>query len=363
MSEGARNLSDVLYCTTSVGRVAIALPPDGVCDYMFFDSLYAYNNFKFTDKTPTGELQTYLTAAKSSQKTVHGVGINVRYVQDVSSHLKAHLADSKMFMAALLDHKIVGFGVLSINKNQFSEPVVRGVVQAFVDVQAFVLKEFGRNDLFTVMGVYVSGSDTEDVMTKVFSSLSPPDVVIGLGHIAYPTCNMTDCEMIPHSTFQNGTKANQLRAKYGTPYSMYVKIIEMANMMKKSFSGIPWAIAATLSARVYKPTDEYDIYKRCDRTGGDEQYDSPVKYCAGKLFSNNTKFGIAAYDVNYDSGESSVELCNATVTKVGKFARVDVMRRLRDAFRDPNLKFAKHRACIDAILKVGETGQPSSPSG
>ncbi|KAL1482465.1 hypothetical protein MTO96_033777 [Rhipicephalus appendiculatus] len=71
-------LGHSFFCTTSLGLVPIAVPPDGVCDYVFFDSLYTGNRFKLIDEAPEDGLLMYLTAAKDSDKTEHGVGINVQ---------------------------------------------------------------------------------------------------------------------------------------------------------------------------------------------------------------------------------------------------------------------------------------------
>ncbi|KAL3183256.1 hypothetical protein MRX96_034993 [Rhipicephalus microplus] len=101
----------------------MVLPPDGVCDYMFFDSLYT-DNSTLIGLAPSGQLAEYLTAANSSQKTEHGVGINVnRFVDTASNHLKNSVPQSKSFLGTLLSRKVVGFGVLSINKLQFSSKV------------------------------------------------------------------------------------------------------------------------------------------------------------------------------------------------------------------------------------------------
>ncbi|KAL3183248.1 hypothetical protein MRX96_034249, partial [Rhipicephalus microplus] len=287
----SNNYNDSFFCTTSLGLVPIAVPPDGVCDYVFFDSLYTNNDFKFIDSAPTGELLTFLTAAKDTRRTEYGCGINVRYTSDARSHLRMRPEDCTNFIQALISSNIIAFGILSINKNQFSDATVFGrAVSLLSELKAFLLNALGRDDLFTLIGIYISGMETKDAMTRTFNAVKAPDVIIGLGHIAYVTSNMTNCEMLPHSTYNNTKKSQQLRAKYGSLYDLYCK------------------------ARVELP---------------------------------GLKFGVAAYDVNYDNGVSNSILCPAHKTKIGDFVRVQIMRKMRDGFR--NQVFGDVDECITAI--------------
>ncbi|KAH7944405.1 hypothetical protein HPB52_019073 [Rhipicephalus sanguineus] len=247
----SRSLGDAFLCTTSLGLVSIAVPPDGVCDYMFFDSLYTNNTFKLIDKAPTGELKTYLTAANSSQRTVHGVGINVRYTHDVRMHLKTREADSKNFLEALLSNKIVGFGVLSISKNQFSHAVFDTAIAALSGCDGVDQKALARN------------------VTSPFAPLT----------------------------------------------------------------GLEGAQIDNVVTNKYLVFDNADSLVR--------------KYCKGTLDLPGTKFGLAAYDVNYDSGVSTAGVCEPTFTKIGNFVRVNVMRKMRDAFR--NVIFRSVDDCVNAF--------------
>ncbi|KAL1473200.1 hypothetical protein MTO96_038851 [Rhipicephalus appendiculatus] len=279
-------LGDSFFCTTSLGLVPIAVPPDGVCDYVFFDSLYTGNRFKLIDKAAEDELLMYLTAAKDSDKTEHGVGINVQSVQEARGHLQKQPDDCKNFLEILLSHHILGFGVLSINKYQFSDTALEGTVSLLKELKAFVEKELGRDDTFSLVGIYISGTDTKDTLTKTFSALGAPDVVIGLGHLDYITANSTDCEMLPPSTYNNNQKSQQLRAKYGSLYELPAKVADMAKVMQ-GIRGPVWAVASTLAARVYEPsepTTKHELYDRCNRKDAIDQYDTPIKGCDGVNF-------------------------------------------------------------------------------
>ncbi|KAL1469953.1 hypothetical protein MTO96_040763, partial [Rhipicephalus appendiculatus] len=272
-------LGNSFFCTTSLGLVPITLPPDGVCDYVFFDSLYTGNRFKLIDKAPEDELLMYLTAAKDSDKTEHGVGINVQSVQEASGHLQKQPDDCKNFLEILLSHHILGFGVLSINKYQFSDTALEGTVSLLKELKAFVHTELGHDDAFSIVGIYISGTDTKDTLTKTFSALGAPDVVIGLGHLDYITANSTDCEMLPPSTYNNTLESQQLRAKYGSLYELPAKVADMAKVMQ-GIRGPVWAVASTLAARVYEPSEpvtEYELYDRCNRKDAIDQYDTPIE--------------------------------------------------------------------------------------
>ncbi|KAL3183253.1 hypothetical protein MRX96_034996 [Rhipicephalus microplus] len=330
---------DSFFCTTSLGLVPITVPADGICDYVFFDSLYTNGDFQFIDDAPKGELLTFLTVARTTRKTEYGCGINVRYTSDARSHLRTQPTECMNFLQALINSNIIGFGVLSINKNQFSDAVFQGAVALLSELKAFLLKELGRDDLFTLIGIYISGTDTKDMMTKFFSTVRAPDVIIGLGHIAYVTSNMTNCEMLPHSTYNNTQKSQQLRAKYGSLYELGCDGIDNSAIQR----GVPYPFQTLTDfegARIYNGIkNKYYAFDNAESL--------VRKYCKAQVDLPGVKFGLAAYDVNYDNGVSNSVLCEARITKIGDFIRVQVMSKLRDSFR--NQVFDDVDECFNAV--------------
>ncbi|KAL1470670.1 hypothetical protein MTO96_004531, partial [Rhipicephalus appendiculatus] len=277
------------------------------------------------------------------------IASSLRSVQEAHGHLQKQPDDCKNFLQILLAHQILAFGVLSINKYQFSDTALQGTVSLLKELKAFVEKELGRDDTFSLVGIYISGTDTKDTLTKTFSALGAPDVVIGLGHLDYITANSTDCEMLPPSTYNNTKKSQQLRAKYGSLYELPAKIADMANVMQ-GIRWTVWAVASTLSARVYEPSEpgtKYELYDRCNRKDPIDQYDTPIKYCKARIDLPGTTFGLAAYDANYDNGESVELFCQPSTTKIGNFIRVNIMRKMRDVFRGQH--FGDVDACIKAV--------------
>ncbi|XP_075724245.1 uncharacterized protein LOC142766937 isoform X2 [Rhipicephalus microplus] len=339
-----RILDGALYCTASVGMVAMVLPPDGVCDYMFFDSLYTENNPTLIDQAPSGQLAEYLTAASSSQKTEHGVGINVRFVDAASNHLKNSVPQSKSFLGTLLSRKVVGFGVLSINKLQFSSDVYKGAVSLLLAVKSFVSKELGRNDIFTVIGIYITAQETQNALIITLQSIGAPDVFIGLGHIAFANNNRSDCQMIPFSMFDNDTKANEMRAKYGSLYLFACDGVNLSTWkLNDPFPYLP-AIDSTSVLIANSVTSRYYIY--------DNDNTLAHKFCVSKLILWEMNIGLAAYDVNYDHGTSAdpSSLCDPKITKVGNFSRLYVIRKLKDIFLKHDNHTKKLDNCVNEAL-------------
>ncbi|KAL3244381.1 hypothetical protein MRX96_047214 [Rhipicephalus microplus] len=67
-----------LICTVSVAESPekLMIPKDGVCDFLFYDSLY----MKFGDtlvKEPGPQLLTFLRAAASSKNTDYGCSVDI----------------------------------------------------------------------------------------------------------------------------------------------------------------------------------------------------------------------------------------------------------------------------------------------
>ncbi|KAL3214174.1 hypothetical protein MRX96_034990, partial [Rhipicephalus microplus] len=90
--------------------------------------------------------------------------------------------------------------------------------------------------------------------------LEPPDVFIGLGHIAFANNNRSDCQMIPFSMFDNDTKANEMRAKYGSLYLFACDGVNLSTWkLNDPFPYLP-AIDSTSVLIANSVTSRYYIY-------------------------------------------------------------------------------------------------------
>ncbi|KAL3183251.1 hypothetical protein MRX96_034251 [Rhipicephalus microplus] len=65
---------------------------------------------------------------------------------------------------------------------------------------------------------------------------------------------------------------------------------------------------------------------------------SPLQYCKARVDLPGVKFGLAAYDVNYDHGVSNSTYCEAKKTKIGDFVRVQIMKENEGRLSEPSFR-------------------------
>ncbi|XP_077527576.1 uncharacterized protein LOC144138934 [Haemaphysalis longicornis] len=192
---------EALYCTASVGVVAMALPPDGVCNFIFFDSLYAGGRFTLTDDVPAYELWEFLRRARQTTRTEYGVGIAFERLLAFNKDIGQPAA--KKFLVYLREVDIAGYGVLSINDVHLSTESVKLALLAVKAIAELADSQASSTNSLTVLGVQASDHRTCFDVTAAMRATYTPDVLIVLSHSTLRYASSEDCVILPAGMSEN----------------------------------------------------------------------------------------------------------------------------------------------------------------
>ncbi|KAH6924045.1 hypothetical protein HPB50_010838 [Hyalomma asiaticum] len=359
------------------------LPPDGMCDYLFYDSLYAAKNSELTvefRKLRPG-LQHFIQQASNYSKTMFGVSFSP-YTTLVNG------PDNTTFFKGI--DNLWGYGV-----SHFGFLGVFGFIeQPEVVKEALTTLKAIHDHLRTKMSssrpsYYVYGkaydyvvNDTElNLMKTIFT----PSMFISIAHIFYPSHDVLVCRIMPLAM---GSLPPNL--KRGTDYSFGHTVNESLTVLRrieKLGINIPTAISFTFRGVYFLPNftnpskrrpEDFMMFSKCKFFYELPYFDDPNKLCGNpnwtsvppqlaysiklrrtityltmstiatmacdaKQFHLNLDFGLVAYDVDADRAPPCKEL--GFNTQLGIYGRVLKMRELMDFLRAKYKKRSDNSVC------------------
>ncbi|KAL1437693.1 hypothetical protein MTO96_048721 [Rhipicephalus appendiculatus] len=355
------------WCARSPIRSArqrSAYPDDGVCDLLFFDSFYKDNKNVLVDAS-TYEPSAIFFASRAPSLRRTQCGISLAFTNTTS---KTDFMTEEFYSALIgaVHFKIKHFGFLNLYR-EFSTPTA--VRDALLVLKAFYL-HINSPGSFYVLGLSIDFAEnytTVNLMRTIFV----PSMFIAIGHISYSDASFPDCAILPPNIrWFPITHSSRFNKTYGHTLNDTLPILDM---VRKSHPHLPLFISVGLSGRYYAPKlvedapDRYVAFQDCKNFSG-PYYDDPANVCpsvAGadweledstfyqyealinqKLkrtftFDNvrtlkakvcdikrnllNVSFGVAAYDVDFDSNKRG---CREVEIESGGFRRLYLIQLL-----------------------------------
>ncbi|XP_054926451.1 uncharacterized protein [Dermacentor andersoni] len=385
-----RMSGESLICTVSVvGQDRLSVPKDGLCDFLFYDSLYRPQGDTLI-KQPSAQLDMFLSTAAISKRTDHGCSVDINNVRAFSHHLLVKRGRKKI--KEMGDQNILDYGFLTLDYSRSSRLNIQKALSALKAVTRIVKEVTGKTG-FTVLGLYSKVQTTCQTISDVTGQGFKPSAIVILGHISYYDRRVHGCRILPPNLY--GVQRDVLKdIGYGHLFEDGVALGRCIEEKIKSKANIPVKVSMTLKGRRYKAKAErdptfvgignFDLLRKCGRPKRDpeyeqdapavrvceqsehykkninfsEQYQSVVTYDKLKgdtiTFDNEASlrkkvcdatashgsFSVAAYDVNYDRGRSFCGMWGA----MGHFSRLKLIRKLNafmrgeDAGDDVNCK-------------------------
>lgn len=323
-----------LLCTVGVAMNSSTVhPADGLCDLFFFDSAYRGGVNKLSDQGSIREnFNIFLSLVKLYRKTELGMGFSSEFIDEVEEDLtRTDVVLLKYFWRRGVFH----FGIIDIPVRD-TDPNV--LPRAFK-----VLKALGKlaephrrlgKSSYVVMGTVLL--DVALINEKM-RNFYQPDLFIGHGHYTYLDQSRHICRIMPPTTIVRNFSEN-----WGYPYDLGTAVRDMHEIEKLGATTL-WMISVTMKGRwatavvpgtqprigdlcvhndpsgrfsSYRElcNDDYfssllqydDKYDAMYMVTGDRvfSYDNEVsfgrKLCSVKAQHAELRFGIAAYDLEYD---------------------------------------------------------------
>ncbi|XP_054923945.1 uncharacterized protein [Dermacentor andersoni] len=361
------------------------MPSDGLCDYAFYDSLYAQGRNKLSSGEPFEEdLQTFMRVAAKYNKTTSGVGFAFEYLQDAENDLKQR---SPSPLAIFWSSKIFHVGILDTPEQphpaKWQQAIaILKVMDRLLDSQ----RARGQRSL-TVFAGPLPEDDWSRALARHFSKLRfHPDLLIVLGHYQFGDNTIKNCTVMPPTRHPDDAPTDNVAKAYhydlsNGPFSLrefYASNGVSQGLLTVTMKG-RWTEPKTRDAMdffspcLYDPSSEsFGSYTEvCKHT----RYAAQLKYspshyamlahhatdarafaydnedglrdklCRVKRDVDDVNFGIAAYDVDYDDYGNHC----ASLNMYGPHSRLKALRRIVDYFRSLVSNAFDERACTSVV--------------
>ncbi|XP_077491782.1 uncharacterized protein LOC144102365 [Amblyomma americanum] len=393
-----------MICTVDC-ETDIDVLPDGVCDFILYDSLYKCR--ADVGLLSLGEgLEDFIKLAAASKFMEYGCSIDIqavtKFVEDLSSQHSNHWITNE-----LLNKNVHHWGVTNAHKVFLdSYPgLLMNALEALKEAASFsrTLLEQRRIASYTFLGCYGDCQLIAEGIKAVFL----PDAIVILGHISFHPHSVrkyiTDfrCLMLPPNIYTIPDNVRDL-VPYAHTYYEGCRLAECLRSLHEVH--IPIAVSFTLKGRLWQPRSDdenvtakslgdYGLFKDCDPESADSDlppaavcsltntnlfknmvwdkdtktmasfdtaflredrrvmfaFDNHVTYrqklCDAKRNLTQVVFTLAAFDVNFDSTEGTCP----DGKLYGYFNRTLMLKKLSAFLENNYTDSSKHRDCLDLI--------------
>ncbi|XP_065303460.1 uncharacterized protein [Dermacentor albipictus] len=307
----ATTASTLPLCTVDC-NIRMEVPPDGVCDFIFFDSLYVTCGGGVGGAQTTPKLQRFFDLATQGNHTQFGCSIDAlhlaEFVDDIGKSDSLKWAQEKLWA-----NNVYHWGVMNVyHVLVFQHPdIVKKALEALKAVAHFSQpSSVKRVASYTFLGVYVlpylKPCENIGLHTK---SVFSPDMIVVLGHLSYQENKFKGFAYYCYVLAPNLLTLDQHIVYSRNKTAWYSHTLGDAAVLATCLRQerdikSPLAISFTLKGRMYQPKvkeaiDE-TLFKKCI-PGNFSQYVDPLEFCdlakkgyiSGPFFVNIDKTNIA----------------------------------------------------------------------
>ncbi|XP_077489546.1 uncharacterized protein LOC144100470 isoform X2 [Amblyomma americanum] len=264
-----------LICTVTCSR-PIAVPNDGVCDFMLFDSLYLCGGEVAAQSLPKS-LQSFVALAAASRNTQYGCSVDALAVEDFVGDLKKTQAKAWV-EENLLKNKVYHWGVMNVHKVYLegNEGMLKIALEALKEAVTFSRPLAHQRQIapYTFLGSYGGCQTIGQEVKSVFT----PDAIVILGHMSFQPYKISreisnfKCIILPPNIYQIPAGVRHL-VPYAHTYYEGCRVAECLRIQDKL--QVPIGVSVTLKGLWWVPhTDDemsapseigsYAVYKECD---------------------------------------------------------------------------------------------------
>ncbi|XP_049511423.1 uncharacterized protein LOC119464024 [Dermacentor silvarum] len=315
-----------LVCAVSnaFGGESNDLPPDGLCDLLFFDSLYRDGRNLMGAPYEDG-FKRFLELGRQKRATGIGVSFDMKMKRYHNSSLPIFTPSIEYLWNDGVSH----FGVLRVyDDDDESDPeeTIIEYLQLLQSIQKHLTsqKRDACRQSHTVIGVRPPRGDAYDKVAAFLRDTFKPSLFIVNVHVPYEDKNLSNCIILPPSIL---AKPDGGFMAYET--SMEEALAYMLRIHETVDAKMDTAISVTLRARYYMPRNisgaeasTYQPFQECQSYEG---------VCTLKRAQQKINFGIAAFDIDYDV---ATKPCPQLHLNAGDFTRLTTLGGLRNYISD-----------------------------
>ncbi|KAL1427343.1 hypothetical protein MTO96_017630 [Rhipicephalus appendiculatus] len=299
-------------------------PPDGICDYIFYDSLYLEGGDRLTDHRYSDHLDIFLNEKPAYQNTTLGLGFSFNFIamaeqdlKDVGPGALAGFWNQGVFHAGILD-----------TPTKPTRDEMKAAIASFKSINQVV--DYVRNrgeTAITVITVPQPHLEWAFSFAEDFRELNfTPTLLISNGHYQDEGERDGDCFIMPPTRHPEDIPPPEVQRVYNFDVSSPMYQLRSLYANGTDTRGL---LGVTLEGRNSKTEsgDKVDIYKRC--VSGYTGFNRYVALTAVKNLDPSVPFGLAVYNVDSDDYNNTC----ASVNKYGAFSRLKELKKLLDFFK------------------------------
>ncbi|KAH7939723.1 hypothetical protein HPB52_016463 [Rhipicephalus sanguineus] len=308
-----------VVCTVSnlIRAESSALPPDGVCDLLFFDSFYKDNKNILADgyRKLEPNARFFLDWARRAHSgTKYGASFAFTNTVTPSDLMTKGFNQGVL---GLVQYNARNFGFLNLYR-EFSTPTaVRNALLVLKQIDSYLKRLHARRSPFYVLGLSIDiGQDPKTVEIMSGRYYAPKRVDTSQRYLPFE-----DCTDFPGPYYNDPTN------------------------VCPSVAGADWKFEENNTYHY-----EAVLNEKLNRTFTFDTVDSlKAKMCEVKRYLTSVSFGLAAYDIDFDS---SAPGCAEIGIKPGAFNRLSGVRQLSDFLIN---KYAGYVGCLDLNFTTSRT--------
>ncbi|XP_077547977.1 uncharacterized protein LOC144160614 [Haemaphysalis longicornis] len=350
-----------LVCSVSVKfSAAVSLPTDGVCKFLFFDSLYKDNLNSLTASNAfQGNVQEFLLRAQRHAKTEFGMSLSLEFA---NVHKQSKTPPFRNGLDYLWGQGIRHYGILNLYESYATHKYIRsgGAVKVLKEiVQHLRKKDAGASTPQTALGLAPIDAVESRKIARLVAKAQLPSLLISLGHISYADNDRPNCRILPPTVFSFPENAKE----YGHTLADAIQHLKAFSTLKGHKLSL--ALALTLQGRLYKPSNpdsntqkigNFDVFKPCQQTT-DDMLVVPAsvstilelaalsggggRACDSKRFRVEFQYALAAYDIDYDAWPKAC----TSLSLQGQFLRLGLLKRLNNFIYHNFTSYLNRTAC------------------
>ncbi|KAL3197235.1 hypothetical protein MRX96_014844 [Rhipicephalus microplus] len=354
---------------------------DGLCDYAFYDSLYALGQNKLTSsRLFSADLETFIRGASKYKKTSSGMALAFEHLNDAERDLKNVTLTAlgffwwrKIFHVGILNTPELpkptewqqAIAVLKELDNRLEPQRALGHNAITVFAAPFPDNDWGAllwRDTYNLFHV--------NVLTRSNKANFYPDLLIMPGHYPFGDNMIQDCLVMPPTRHPDDAVPDHATRSYS--YDLSNGAFSLREFYA-SDGGSRGMLSVTLKGRWAEPKerDAMDFFAPCTHDASAESFGSYTEVCKHSRYTSRLKysnshyamlarhatrkrtfaydneegfydkickvkedvqdvsFGIAAYDVDYDDYGNQCGFLNL----YGRHSRLKTLRSIVDYFR------------------------------
>ncbi|XP_037572193.2 uncharacterized protein LOC119454297 isoform X2 [Dermacentor silvarum] len=319
---------------------ANAFPDDGLCDYIFFDSLYKNGRNMVSRKaTYSNSLNTFLNEHPPYQTTSLGVGFSYHYLPMAEEELKGRNPSP---LASFWQQDVYHVGILD-TPTLMPENQTKAAISTLKEIDSLLetRRQLGKV-LISVLAIPDPELDWSLEFAIYFSDVGfTPSMVISLGHYRFGDNTVKNCVIMPPTRHPFDLPPDDIARDYNYDLSTAVFSIRELYHKRASSRGL---VSVTMKGRWTVPMspDHVDFFSRClSDPSSKSDFGSYTELCSAKDQDRELKFGIAAYDIDYDDYENQCGFLN----KYGRHSRLKQLKMIIDYFRTQSGPPFNEEAC------------------